>query len=401
MSPEQLEACSPTHARTPDSLGPASDVFSLGVILWELATGRRPWGEEQMEATWSETLAAMTERRNTPFDPATTDSLRRAAGEPLAEVILKCLAPDAGERMPSSGELARQLRLCLRPEALEIMRPPRSAWMRAIARWPLPAMLLIALAPNVLAAIFNFAYNREQIVSRLDDSLAAFWNIQAAVNGVAFPLGIGLLVYLAWPLQRAMSRDSRSHPLDGRNPKSKIENPKSCVTSRLRRRALDLGHIAAVVGVALWLVAGVVYPVAMNALGVSLSPRDYAHFMSSLALCGLIAAVYPFFGITWLGVRLVYPALACDDAAASFEAAHLARLGRRTSVYLALAGCLPMLGVAALVLLAGAANRFALTGLCIAGVAGFGLVFYAAARIQRHLQALREAITPSSSAAGR
>ena len=36
MSPEQLEACNPAHARSADELDGRSDLYSLGMVLWEL-----------------------------------------------------------------------------------------------------------------------------------------------------------------------------------------------------------------------------------------------------------------------------------------------------------------------------------------------------------------------------
>ena len=40
-----------------------------------------------------------------------------------------------------------------------------------------------------------------------------------------------------------------------------------------------------------------------------LAPADHLHLLFSLILCGLVAEAYPFFLVTFLSVRIFYPAL--------------------------------------------------------------------------------------------
>ena len=66
-----------------------ADVYALGVVLWELVTGRRI--EETDEATWSESIP----------DPRT---VRPDLREDLASVILRAVAPDPAERFQTTAD---------------------------------------------------------------------------------------------------------------------------------------------------------------------------------------------------------------------------------------------------------------------------------------------------------
>jgi hypothetical protein len=91
MSPEQAAGC-PVDER--------SDLFSLGIVLFEMATGRRPFeGETAMLA-----LVAIT--RDAPAPPS---SLRPDLPPALGELILGCLEKDAASRPPSARAVAQAL----------------------------------------------------------------------------------------------------------------------------------------------------------------------------------------------------------------------------------------------------------------------------------------------------
>ncbi len=79
---------------------PRSDIFAIGVMLYELATGELPFGEPA-------TAGGM--RQRLWMDPVPPRKRNPQVPEWLQEVILKCLHPEAAKRYPSAAHLAMDL----------------------------------------------------------------------------------------------------------------------------------------------------------------------------------------------------------------------------------------------------------------------------------------------------
>lgn len=79
---------------------PRSDIFAIGVMLYELATGELPFGNPQTDGGMRQRLW---------MDPTPPRRLRPELPQWLQEVVLRCLEPEAAKRYPSAAHLAFDL----------------------------------------------------------------------------------------------------------------------------------------------------------------------------------------------------------------------------------------------------------------------------------------------------
>jgi serine/threonine protein kinase len=386
MSPEQLEACSPLHKRKPADLDNRADLYSLAVMLWELLHGERPFKEVPMNEGWNETVEEMIRQRRAlaiaePANATPTGEVARR----LEKVLRKALAPEPKDRYQSGAEFARELNLCLHRRSWELFHDFGLTWRGLARRQPLLALVPINLVPNALAGGYNWWFNFSTMIQDGDaDIKRAFWYLQFIVNGIAFPLGVALGVSYAWPAVRAVWNVARGKPA----------TPDELADARCR--ALRLGQVIALIGVAEWMASGIVFPVAMHLLAGHLSTQNYLQFFLSLATCGLIAAAFPYLGTTWLALRVYYPALLASSSPTDREIRLLESIPGQAGLYLAVAAVVPMLAVL-LVIVGGVASQFASILLIIAGLAGFLAAWFTYNQIRSDIAALSVATRSSDS----
>jgi tetratricopeptide (TPR) repeat protein len=138
MAPEQA------HGNTHE-IGPKSDLYALGAVLYELLTGRPPFRAE----TAAETVhQVMTE------EPAAPSKLNAKVPRDLETICLKCLRKNSLLRYTSASALADDLGRFLRGEAIEA-RPENmlQRLARRVRRRPVLSAAVVGGTLIVLASL--------------------------------------------------------------------------------------------------------------------------------------------------------------------------------------------------------------------------------------------------------
>ncbi|MBF6099458.1 serine/threonine-protein kinase [Nocardia cyriacigeorgica] len=389
MSPEQLEACHPGRARGAGDLDTRADIYSLGVLLWELLTGAKPFDDTTADAGDQgddTTLEAMLERRSTGVDESAMERLPPDCPAALRRVLLTCLEPDRDRRWPDGATLARQFDTCLDPRARELVDPAPDSWRLRLRPWMVPVLLFALGVPNALASLYNIEHNHQLIVSRLsDEAQRNFVIITGIVNSILFPMGIAVVLYLARYVLRVTRGLRKGKRYD------------SDTLRRARRDTLRLGDQAVAVAFTLWVVAGFTFPIALRLTTDDLPARGVWHFLASQAVCGAIAVAYPFFLATFYLVRCVYPIFLRHGDVSSEDAGWLRDLDKRCNGYLAVAASVPLLAVAGVTFLPPtdiAAVIVAVRVLCVGGIIAFVGTYVVFRALEADLRALERVVSP-------
>jgi eukaryotic-like serine/threonine-protein kinase len=137
MSPEQVLA-------DPMELDTRSDVYALGVVLYELLSGRLPYPVSEKIHEAIQTI------RQT--DPAPLSSINRSYRGDIETIAAKTLEKDKARRYGSAAELAEDIRRYLRDEPI-VARPASTAYqLQKFAQRNKGLVAAVAVVFTVLAA---------------------------------------------------------------------------------------------------------------------------------------------------------------------------------------------------------------------------------------------------------
>jgi hypothetical protein len=214
MAPEQASG-------RPGGACVQSDLWALGVILYELLTGRRPFVGGSQQVTDQILLT----------DPPRPRAVRPGLDRDLERVVLKCLEKEPAWRYPSAEALADDLARWLRGEPVTARRAPwpRRAWRALLRRTSgtslVALLLLVGLGGvgGILALVSGPAneptaeeqWREEQ--ARKQRVLAALTNDLAAGKQVTLVDKAGLPKWYRWMVgsnKATVAQDRRGGELE-------------------------------------------------------------------------------------------------------------------------------------------------------------------------------------------
>ena len=165
MSPEQAEL-------SPLGVDTRSDIYSLGVLLYELLTGTTPFDKDRLHAAAYDELRRIIREEEPPRPSARISTLAADVATTVAErrhtdtrrlrqtihgdldwIVMKCLEKDRNRRYDSAGSLARDIERYLHDEPVQACPPSIPYRLKKFIRRNKAAAAFIGLLIASVAAL--------------------------------------------------------------------------------------------------------------------------------------------------------------------------------------------------------------------------------------------------------
>ncbi|RJO71032.1 serine/threonine protein kinase [Nocardia panacis] len=390
MSPEQLAVIHPELPTTATDLDTRSDLYALAVVLWELLTGAKPFGEDTVAGSDRAALDTMLKARGGGGQALLTRDLPPGCPSALRRALGRALEPEPDQRWSSGADFAQQLDVCLDERARDLVDPPAHSWRRWTRLFMHPIGILAIAVPNILAILYSNNHVRRLIIDKLDTRTQhRFTELTTGTYLGLFAIGFLAINILALPIWSGTYG---------------IWRGKSYSAAELARHRVGLLRFTLrceLICLALWILGGLIAPSFLVLTHSPVPAQYYLHFFLTFLVCGGIALAYPYFLISCYIVRALYPIFIPLGGLDRADDRRLDQLERSSTGFLAIAAAIPLLGLAVTTLLPVADLRQILVPLRILGIGGalgFLLCYWLYRLLEQDIAALRRVVRRSITA---
>lgn len=222
MSPEQI-GDQPVDGR--------SDLYTLGVVLFELVTGQLPFRGDDPWSIWKQVMNQPTPQVR-PLDPQTPPE--------LLELIRTLLAKDPGQRYQSAAGVAADLRSMARRQTEMTQHWLARRIIPLRVRWPL--LMAAVVAVTMVLGLIWVHQRQNQVISNLAFDYGFSLSEWVAMQTAEDLLLQDKLALQSWVDSMSKNRDIVYMAIDGRDTLPSVHSQAADLT-RLMGAQLTADHV--------------------------------------------------------------------------------------------------------------------------------------------------------------